>query len=112
MAPRAARTGGRCARTAETKKGGEVEGEFPAYLQTHRRNVMKASLQQTKRVRVPLCAFFSAMAVSGALVAMPSLAAKPIACADLKTELSISDTTITLPEMLPAGAEPNPVAPV
>ena len=45
---------------------------------------MKASFQQTKWVRVPLCAFFSAMAVSGALVAMPSLAAKPIACADLK----------------------------
>src|SRR5258708_17376146 len=70
---------------------------------------MKASLQQTKRVRVALCAFFSAMAVSGALVAMPSLAAKPIACADLKTELSIADTTITLTEMLPAGVNPNPV---
>src|SRR5258708_19754370 len=70
---------------------------------------MKASLQQTKRVRAPLCAFFSAMAVSGALVAMPALAAKPIACADLKTKLSIADTTITLTEMLPAGVNPNPV---
>jgi len=40
---------------------------------------MKASLQQTKWARVPLRAFFSAMAVSGALAAMPSLAAKPIA---------------------------------
>src|SRR5258708_33915366 len=73
---------------------------------------MKASLQQTKRVRAPLCAFFSAMAVSGALVAMPSLAAKPIACADLKTKLSIADTTITLTEMLPAGVNPNPVGPI
>jgi tannase/feruloyl esterase len=70
---------------------------------------MKASLQQTKRVRVPLRAFFSAMAVSGALVAMPSLAAKPVACADLKTTLSIADTTVTLTEMLPAGVNPNPV---
>src|SRR5260221_14255725 len=46
---------------------------------------------------------------AGALVAMPSLAAKPIACADLKTKLSIADTTITLTEMLPAGGNPNPV---
>src|SRR5258708_25279607 len=46
---------------------------------------------------------------AGALVAMPSLAAKPIACADLKTKLSIADTTITLTEMLPAGVNPNPV---
>src|SRR5258706_10602002 len=46
---------------------------------------------------------------AGALVAMPALAAKPIACADLKTKLSIADTTITLTEMLPAGVNPNPV---
>src|SRR2546427_5601711 len=46
---------------------------------------------------------------AGALVAMPVLAAKPIACADLKTKLSIADTTITLTEMLPAGANPAPV---
>src|SRR3989442_3522508 len=46
---------------------------------------------------------------AGALVAMPALAAKPIACADLKTKLSTADTTITLTEMLPAGVNPNPV---
>ena len=46
---------------------------------------------------------------AGALAATPALAAKPIACADLKTKLSIADTTITLTEMLPAGANPNPV---
>ena len=45
----------------------------------------------------------------GALVAMPALAAKPIACADLRTMLSIADTTITLTEVLPAGANPSPV---
>src|SRR5438552_19146812 len=70
---------------------------------------MEASLQRTKRVRVPLCAFFSAMTVSGALVATPALAATPIACADLKTKLSIADTTITLAELRPAGANPAPV---
>src|SRR3989442_15859073 len=46
---------------------------------------------------------------AGALVAMPALAAKPIACADLKTKLSTADTTITLAEMLPAGVNPTPV---
>ena len=46
---------------------------------------------------------------AGALVAMPALAAKPIACADLKATLSIADTTITLSQLLPAGANPSPV---
>jgi feruloyl esterase len=34
---------------------------------------------------------------------------KPIACADLKNAISLPDTTITLAEALPAGANPNPV---
>src|SRR5437773_5757895 len=46
---------------------------------------------------------------AGALVATPALAANPIACADLKTKLSIADTTITLAELRPAGANPAPV---
>jgi feruloyl esterase len=49
------------------------------------------------------------LVAAGALAAMPALAAKPIACADLKTTLSIADTTITLAEALPAGANPSPV---
>src|SRR5438034_4123337 len=46
---------------------------------------------------------------AGALVAPPALAAKPIACGDLITTLSIADTTITLAELRPAGANPAPV---
>src|SRR2546428_1683810 len=46
---------------------------------------------------------------AGALVTMPVLAAKPIACGDLKTKLSIADTTITLAELRPAGANPAPI---
>jgi len=35
--------------------------------------------------------------------------AKPLACADLKNAISLPDTTITVAEALPAGANPNPV---
>src|SRR5229473_567142 len=62
-----------------------------------------------KKLSIVGSAFFSAMAVSGALVATSALAANPIACADLKTKLSIADTTITLAELRPAGANPAPV---
>ena len=42
------------------------------------------------------------------LIVLPAAAAQPIACADLKAALSIPDTTITLAELRPAGANPNP----
>ncbi len=50
-----------------------------------------------------------AMLLSLFLIALPAAAAQPIACADLKAALSIPDTTITLAELRPAGANPNPV---
>src|SRR6267143_693123 len=43
------------------------------------------------------------------LIALPAAAAQPVACADLTAAVSIPDTTITLPELLPAGANPDPV---
>src|SRR5258708_778739 len=50
-----------------------------------------------------------AMLLSLFLMALPAAAAQPIACADLKAAVSIPDTTITLAELRPAGANPNPV---
>src|SRR3989475_11074836 len=47
--------------------------------------------------------------VAGALAAAPVLAAKPVACADLKAAVSIPDTTITLAELRPAGLNPSPL---
>src|SRR6267143_4329509 len=49
------------------------------------------------------------MLLSLFLIALPAAAAQPIACADLKAAVSIPDTTITLAELRPAGANPNPV---
>ena len=43
------------------------------------------------------------------LIVLPAAAAQPIACADLKAAVSIPDTTITLAELRPAGANPSPV---
>src|SRR3989441_3678492 len=50
-----------------------------------------------------------AMLLSLFLIALPAAAAQPIACADLKAAVSIPDTTITLAELRPAGANPSPV---
>src|SRR6267143_1483230 len=44
------------------------------------------------------------------LIALPAAAAQPVACADLKAAVSIPDTTITLAELRPAGANPDPVS--
>jgi feruloyl esterase len=43
------------------------------------------------------------------LTSLPAAAAAPIACADLKAQISIPDTAITLAELRPAGANPAPV---
>src|SRR2546429_4535058 len=50
-----------------------------------------------------------AMLLSLFLIALPAAAAQPVACADLKAAVSIPDTTITLAELRPAGANPSPM---
>src|SRR6266705_5711206 len=50
-----------------------------------------------------------ALPLSLLLIALPAAAAKPLACADLQAQVSIPDTTITLSELRPAGANPAPV---
>src|SRR5262249_6103296 len=66
---------------------------------------------------IPLKATLSLAALgAGAAIALICCGAseaaaknKGVACADLKTALEIPDTTITLTEELPAGANPSPV---